>query len=469
MKCNLSVVCYQACIAAVLAVGGATPAHAQSTPEMREILNRLDRLETDNQALMQELRLLRQELAARAGVSDGGAQTAGQPAPAARETTDERLDLQQNRIDELAQTKVEASEKFPVRVTGMALFNAYVNGRNNNNTENPTIASLDPADATGGATLRQSTLGLLFNGPQTFLGGKVSGYLYMDFFGGSTSSLNHLVRLRTAALSLDWANTSIMAGQEKPLISQRDPNSLAQVGVSPLTGAGNLWLWQPQIRLEQRFSLGDDTGLRVQAAAVQTSQLNASVDPNEYAPSTSGLPPEDSNPAGEARVELWQRWSETGRLEIAGGFHVNRNHVAGFSLPTDIYSLDWFFRPVGKVEFSGMFYHGRNVAVLGALRQGFTVLNGHWLSVPSTGGWAQLRFPLTSRLSFNVFGGEQDDRNSDLVFGNIVKNQAYFSNVMYRFAPNVMVSLEGGQVRTTYAGAGNRLNDHYDLAIAYLF
>jgi hypothetical protein len=89
--------------------------------------------------------------------------------------------------------------------------------------------------------------------------------------------------------------------------------------------------------------------------------------------------------------------------------------------------------------------------------------------VPSTGGWAQLSFPLTQRLSFNVYGGQQDDRNSNVVLGNIFKNQAYFSNVMYRFAPNVMVSLEGGQVRTTYIGTGNRLNDHYDLAIAYLF
>ena len=468
MKCNLSLVYFQAYVAVVLALGGATLAHAQSAPEMREILTRLDRLEKDNQALMEELRLLRQDLAARAGVSGGGAQTSGQPAPSSRETTDEQLTVQQNRIDELAQTKVEASEKFPVRITGMALFNAYVNGRNNNNTENPTIASLGPSHATGGATLRQSTLGLLFNGPQTFLGGKVSGSLNVDFFGGSTSSLNHMVRLRTAAIDLDWANTSFMAGQEKPLISQRDPNSLAQVGVSPLTGAGNLWLWQPQIRLEQRFSLGNDSGLRVQAAALQTSQLNASIDPNEYAPSPAGLPPEDSNPAGEARVELWRRWSESGRLEIAGGFHVNRNHVARFNLPTNIYSLDWFFRPFAKVEFSGMFYHGRNVAVLGALRQGFVVLNGKWLSVPSTGGWAQLSFPLTQRLSFNVYGGQQDDRNSDVVFGNIVKNQAYFSNVMYRFAPNVVVSLEGGQVRTTYIGTGNRLNDHYDLAIAYL-
>ncbi len=84
----------------------------------------------------------------------------------------------------------------------------------------------------------------------------------MDFFGGSTGSLDHMFRIRTAAVKLDWTNTSFMVGQDKPIISPRDPDSLAQVGVSPLTGAGNLWLWQPQVRVEQRFSLGDTSGLR---------------------------------------------------------------------------------------------------------------------------------------------------------------------------------------------------------------
>ena len=58
---------------------------------------------------------------------------------------------------------------------------------------------------------------------------------------------------------------------------------------------------------------------------------------------------------------------------------------------------------------------------------------------------------------------------SDLPSGYISRNQGYFSNLMYRIAPNVIVSLEGGQVRTTYIGLGNRLNDHYDLGVAYLF
>ena len=91
------------------------------------------------------------------------------------------------------------------------------------------------------------------------------------------------------------------------------------------------------------------------------------------------------------------------------------------------------------------------------------------IAVHSTGGWAQIRVPITARLAWDVYGGQQDDRNSDLAYGYIAKNQGYFSNLMYRIAPNVIVSLEGGQVRTTYLGMGNRLNDHYDLAVAYLF
>ena len=352
----------------------------------------------------------------------------------------------------------------------MALFNAYVNGRYNNQTDNPTIASLGKGDATGGGTLRQSTVGLLFNGPETLAGGKISGSLYMDFFGGSTASLGHMFRLRTASIHLDWNHTSLLFGQEKPLIAPRDPDSLAQVSVSPLTGAGNLWLWQPQVRIEQRVGLGNTAGLRAQVSLFQTSFLNNLSDPYSYSPAAPAQVTEDSNPGLEGRLEAWKSWGETGRIEVAGGFHVNRNHVFYYSLPSNVYTLDWFVRPFDKLEFSGTFFHGRNLAVLGGLRQGYAVLPGaKWISVAGNGGWAQLRLPVTSRLTFDLYGGQQDDRNADLVTGFIAKNQAYFANAMYRLAPNVIVSLEGGQVRTTYFRVGNRLNDHYDLGIAYLF
>ena len=149
---------------------------------------------------------------------------------------------------------------------------------------------------------------------------------------------------------------------------------------------------------------------------------------------------------------------------------MNHNHLGSTSLPSDVYSMDWFFRPIQKLEFSGMFFHGRNITVLGALPPGFSVLpDGRAIPVGSNGGWTQMRIPITPRLALNIYGGEQVNRNADLVFGSPSSNAAYFTNLMYRLAPNVIVSLEGGQVRTAYYQIGNRLNDHYDLGIAYLF
>jgi hypothetical protein len=450
-----------------MTLGTSSAAHAQSAPEMREILNRLDRLEKDNQALLDEVRALREEVSVLKPANPVAS-------PAGTTQAEEREEVAENRIEELAQTKVEASQKFPIRITGMALFNASVNGRYNGNAENPLVASFTPGDETGDGTLRQSTLGFLYNGPETFLGGKISGSLYTDFFGGSTASLNHLLRLRTAAITVDWKNTSILVGQDKPIISPRDPDSFAQVGYAPLTGAGNLWLWQPQARLEQRFSFGDNTGLRVQAGVFVTSSLDyPQTQANTYyAPPAfnSGQQPEYSRPGTEDRIELWRRWGDTQRFEIAGGYHFNENRVVETIFPSEVYSVDWFLRPFSKLEFSGMFFHGQNVATLGSLPQGFMITPaGSIVAVHSTGGWAQIRVPITARLAFDVYGGQQDDRNSDLGYGYIGKNQGYFSNLMYRFAPNVIVSLEGGQLRTTYIGLGNRVNDHYDLAVAYLF
>jgi hypothetical protein len=40
---------------------------------------------------------------------------------------------------------------------------------------------------------------------------------------------------------------------------------------------------------------------------------------------------------------------------------------------------------------------------------------------------------------------------------------------MYKLAPNVLAALELAQVRTQYLGSLFRLNNHYDLALAYMF
>ena len=428
-------------------------AAAQSQPDYREILQRLDRLESQNQQLLSEIRTLREQLTA----------ASASPVKGANAIAEERLAVEESRTAELSQSKVEADHRLPVSLTGMMLFNAYLNGHYNNEQGNTTTASLVPGTALGGATLRQSVVGLKFRGPEIAGGGTVSGSLYMDFFAGTGASLNQLMRIRIATLDLGWKHTTLSFGQDKPIIAPREPDSLAQVGVSPLTGAGNLWLWQPQVRVEQRFDFGEQAGLRAQLGVFQTSETGTGVSA-EYLPALAR-----ARPGVEGRFEFWaQRGSR--RLEVAPGFHLSNTHLLGQSIPSRIFSLDWLLRPAASVDFSGAFFHGENVDVLGGLRQGVSVFEtGRVTGVHAYGGWAQLAWRATPRLTFHVYGGQQDGRNADLLARSVAKNQAYAANIYYLLGSNVLASFEASQVRTTYLGAGTRLNPHYDLALAYLF
>jgi len=423
------------CAALLLAISSVS-----SAQEMKEILNRLDRLEQQNRELLEEVRQLRQQIAPPAAVA----------APAS-----EQLQVQEQRVAELEQTKVGADQKFPVSLTGTVLFNAFLNGRKSDGQMNPVVAGETAGSAGAGASLRQTVLGFHFNGPDLPGGGKASGSLFFDFYGGNGTSLNQLLRLRVATLDLAWKNTTVSFGQDKPIIAPREPDSLAQVGVSPLTGAGNLWLWQPQFRVEQRVPFGEHAGLRAQVGVYET---------NESYDGVAGSP----RPGIEGRFEVWAQSGDR-RIEIAPGFHTSQSHVLGQSVPSRIFTVDWLLRPLSRVDFTGEFFNGENVGVVGGLRQGISDVNYRVRPVHATGGWAQLAFHITPRMTFNFYSGQEDDRNIDLSFGSIAKNQEYAGNIMYHLAPNVIASFEYSQLRTTYLGGGTALNPHYDLALAYLF
>jgi hypothetical protein len=438
------------------------PAWSQASPELRQILDRLDRLEAQNQALTAEVHALREQLAARGG------QPAPEPtAEAAAPTVEERLEVQETRTSEQAETKVESAHRLPLRISGMALFNTYFNSNGGDGgAQYPTTVTAGQPPS-GGATFRQSIVGLDYSGPQAFGGGKISGSLRLDLFGGTAA--NPYVRLRTASLAIDWKTSSFLVGVDKPLISQREPESLAQVGISPLSGAGNLWYWIPQARFTQDFQFSSQSGMRAQIGVVQTQEVAGSAANAYGAASTSASYFESTRPGVEARLEFFD--GENQRIEIAPGFHHSVSHVAGASVPSDIYTVDWLMRPSRLLEFTGEAFAGQNVAPLGAGGLPGIVVTHFGLAAPvhTLGGWGQITFHATPRLWFNVFSGQQDDRNSDLPAGGIGKNLAYGSNVFFRLASNVLTSFEASQVRTSYIGSRTLGSNHYDLALAYLF
>lgn len=112
-----------------LAAFGGISAPAQSSDDLRQVLDRLDRLEAQNRELMGEVRSLKDQLTAVHGSQ-----------PASGPSVEERLDVQESRTTEQAQTKVESSQRFPIRITGMALFNTFLNSRGSGGSEYPTVA-----------------------------------------------------------------------------------------------------------------------------------------------------------------------------------------------------------------------------------------------------------------------------------------------------------------------------------------
>src|ERR1700694_4304972 len=94
---------------------------AQSQPDVRQILERLQSLEEQNKEIMTEIHALREQLSA------ASVRTA--ESPPADSHLDERVAIAEQRIQDQDQSKVESEHKFPVHLTGMLLFNAFANGR----------------------------------------------------------------------------------------------------------------------------------------------------------------------------------------------------------------------------------------------------------------------------------------------------------------------------------------------------
>ena len=406
--------------------------------DLAGILARLEKLETENRELKQEVKQLREMVEGKPSVP-------------------ERLEIVERRVEEQASTKVEAANRFPITLTGMALFQAFYNTPGANNQDVPTQAAAVAGRAAAGATVRQSVIGLRYNGPETVWGGKVSGSLFMDFWDGNTEGAAPPFRVRTAEFTVDWAKRSLSAGLMRPLISPHDPNSMAYVGISPLTGSGNLWRWQPQVRFEQRAGI-----FKGQVAVMQTAEDSTGAPAN--------LLMNRRRPGLEVRGVAGKERSGGRSAAIGVGGHVSESRVGGQSLPSRIFSLDWLASPVERVTVSGLFFRGENVHHLGALRQSFRVAaDGMVNTVRSTGGWGQVAVAATNRMTFHVFGGVHDDRDEDLNRGQNGLNRSGGANVMYRLAPNVMLSFEGMQIRSSYVGTAKRRTNRYDLSIAYLF
>src|SRR3984957_11290782 len=209
----------------------------------------------------------------------------------------EQQDAMQAEIKQHEQSKVETFSKYPLRLSGLILFNAFSNAGVVDNTELPTIAlTRFPGASHGslGATLKQTLLTLDATGPR-IAGARSSANVSIDFFGGVSSnsygysSSAGVVRMRQSWVSLDWYKTTAQAGYTVPLISPLSPTSYATVAQPGLAGSGNLWTWSPQIQVEQRIPFSEQRRIGLEfglidppASSYTSTQLDSPVEASRH-------------------------------------------------------------------------------------------------------------------------------------------------------------------------------------------
>lgn len=463
-----------------------TAAVEQAQAQMNAYQNQL-------QELQKQLVALQQQLAA----EKSGASAAPPPPPptvagesssqavsaASLDEIRERLAIAESQIATHEQTKVETESKYPLKVTGLVLFNAFVNTRQVNIPEDPSYAM--PGSGSTGLSLRQTLLGLDARGPQLF-GASSNADVRVDFFATGTQtnySAYGLLRLRTAHAELNWNHTRAFVALDRSLVAPYTPSSLVALGEPPLSWSGNLWAWIPQIGISHQVPLHNSM-LKLAAGLLDVPNpplLNQAA-PNPPAASQG----ERSRwPATNARVAFAKGSNGEGpEIGLGGYFSPRMTSSSNTRYNAWAGTLDLRL-PLGPhFEFLSNAYRGQALGGLGAggyvdYVYEYKPTSRELYPLDDIGGWAQLKFKAKERLEFNTAYGIDNPFANDIrlsettsptgTYSGLSRNRTVFGNVIYSPSAYLIFSLEYRKLWTNYTAGPTSTSDVIGLGAGYRF
>jgi hypothetical protein len=512
-------------LGAVLLVSPAAFAQSESAPvtpgTQPEIASKIDRLTksleqtqvelAQSRTEIQELRAALQEVLTRMnaiapGPSSAENRSAGDvAAPQANapqqqseeshsgpaQVSQDDWDILNARVDEQRQTKVESGSRFRLKLSGMALFNAFGNFGSVDNADLPSISIPEvPGYSRGsaGASVRQSIIGLTGFGPELF-GARTSADVQMDFFGGIPTgygaSSSGLAEVRLARIRFDWKNTSAVAGLDYPFFSPNQPTTYMTVVVPGFASAGNLWTWTPTIRVEQRFS-GALSPFKVEAGFMDPSS-NA-----DYAPNTNlrlASPSENSRqPTYAVRLSASTKSEDRPAVIGISGVYSPQRFIGAYEVAGWAGTLDWKIPLLARTELSGQFFTGRGLDGFGGLPMSplqpadalyyATVTAPELASLGVIGGWSQFKIKVSARNEFNIAAGAGDRNAAELresalsnsfLMSVPARNEMLFANYIFRPRSDLLFSAEYRRLRTYEITGTPNSAGQIGLAVGFLF
>jgi len=402
--------------------------------------------------------------------------------------TEDDWQIAKARLEELQQDKVESSSKYRLKLSGIALFNAFGQTGHVDNLDAPTVAIQQAPGASSGslgASLRQSIVGLTGVGPSIY-GARTSGDVQMDFSGGLPSgygaATSGVMRLRVARIRFDWENTSVVVGLDGPLFSPNTPTSYMSLAVPAFASAGNLWTWTPTIRVEQRWP-----------TSVSLFKIEAGVmDPSRYASSSASV--RTANPGESSRKPAYSlRISANGRSENrplsigVSGIYLPQRYggetASGWGGVTD-----WRLPLFPHMEWSGEFFAGKGLDVFGGvpyvlvqpsdLNRYNSVTAPALAGIRMLGGWSQVKVKLNFRNEFNLAAGSgarsaRGTRQTALLDPTLQflsrRNDMWFVNYIFRPRSDLVFSTEYRRLRTYQVSGTPAIAGQVGLAMGFIF
>jgi hypothetical protein len=466
----------------------------------------MDSYQKQLQELQQQLSVLQQQLATEKANPPTPSTPAGKPAVSASsnaptgvstsasgsppgstiEDIRERQAIQESQIAIHEQTKVETESKYPLKVSGLLLFNGYVNTRQVDVSAAPTYAL--PGGGSTGLSLRQTVLGLDARGPHLF-GATSHANVRVDFFASGAQSsyaAGGVLRLRTAHAGLKWQNTEAFVQQDRSFLAPNTPSSLVAVAQPDFAWSGNLWAWNPQIGLSHQVGLTGSKRLKLEAGLIDTA------DPQwpGATPSTSTVSRTVSRaersrwPGSEARIAFASGDADTG-LEVG---------ASGYFSPHETGDLSRFNAWAGALDlrlpisrhfaFTTSAYRG---AALGGLGGGGYVDYVYLLegtaevahALDDVGGWAQLKSKVGERLEFNTGYGVDNPFAGEIhastfvpeyaTYFGLARNRSAVANVIYSPSSYLLFSLEYRRLWTNFATGPTNFSDVIGFGAGYRF
>jgi len=480
------------CLGAVCALGQDASVRPLNTPpDVNQLSQELQQTRADLAESKRQIEELRQSLEALRKQVEAGRPAEAAPVAASEPTVaaaDQDTSFLAAKIAEMHQDKVESTSKYPVKISGLVLFNSYWNKGIVDIQDLPNLAlpSFPGAPLPGvGATLRQTMLGIDARGPRVF-GARSSAEAEVDFAGGSPTTsfgvATGLLRLRTAKISLDWANTSLSFGQDNLFFSPLSPTSYASVYEPAMSWSGNLWVWTPGVELSHRMSFSESSSLLLQGGVLDP--LTEETPVSQGRDSTAG---EASRaPAVAGRIAYDRSKDAHFPFTIGFGGYRAQQQYSGFPTVASWTMNSDFKAGLGKyLEISGEWYQGQAVGGLGG---------GIWTSVVypdppgmhsaiqplrSTGGWAQVKVIPATRVEINGAYGQDENFGKDLRvfpfsftgagFGAMQKNRTDLVNFIYKPTAVLVFAVEWRHLFTLPANAAGHSADQINLAAGVHF